>query len=187
MPVLFNGFPRLIDRRSLRPGRWFLSPGPSGSAVCMTTAIGLGPAARVISFTLGRLDHLEFRTHAVSALPSPLQTIEDDLVFTPGDGERPKLAAAHRRPFLSGSLLRLSNGEMGVGFAEAVGGRVHLVSLQTGAEAEGYDLAFERWSLSIRRGGEEGLVGRFRGEPRLSAEDGRSRTSGAGSAGGSAG
>jgi hypothetical protein len=42
-----------------------------------------------------------------------------------------------------------------------------MVSLSTGQRAEAFDLVFERWSLSLRRGGVETLIGAFKPSPHL--------------------
>ncbi len=85
------------------------------------------------------------------------------MVFTPGLAkETPQLAAPQRRPFRSGALLRLRNGDLGVGFATPPRATLVVVSLATGHRSEGYDLVFDRWSLFLRKAGAELLVGHFR-------------------------
>ena len=91
-------------------------------------------------------------------------TVEDEVVFAPGiNGEqRPLLIAPSRRSFRSGSLLRLLSGDLGVGFSPRPGAPLVIVSLTTGERAEGFDLVFERWSLALRRGDKETLLGHFK-------------------------
>jgi hypothetical protein len=55
----------------------------------------------------------------------------------------------------------MRNGDLALGFA-SVGGGLVAVSLTTGLRADGYDLVFDRWTLSMRRAGTELLVGAFR-------------------------
>ena len=99
----------------------------------------------------------------ISNLSGPFGTVEDEVVFAPGLGEqRPLLIAPTRRSFRSGSLLRLKSGDLGMGFAAKPGGELVIVSLSTGEQAEGYDLVFDRWSLSLRRGAAETLIGYFK-------------------------
>jgi len=130
----------------------------------MLTAVGGEQNGLVVTFGLGKLDQIEFRAQRLASLGGPFTTVEDELAFTPGEvAEKPRLLAALKKPFPSGSLLRLTDGDIGVGFAEALNGRLMVVSLSSGLEREGFDLVFDRWSLSIRRGGHEALVGTFRG------------------------
>ena len=72
-----------------------------------------------------------------------------------------RVIAEMNDPFRPGALLRMRSGDLGLGFAGAAGGLV-AVSLSTGLRVEGYDLVFDRWTLSLRRGGAELLVGAFR-------------------------
>ena len=74
--------------------------------------------------------------------------------------------AATKRPFPNGALLRLSNGDMGMGFAETLGGDLMIISLASGMRVVGFDLIFDRWSLSLRRGPTVALVGHFKGPDR---------------------
>ena len=69
------------------------------------------------------------------------------------------LVAPARRAFRSGSLLRLRSGDLGVGFAAPAGGELVIVSLTTGHQADGFELVFDRWSLLLRRGAAETLIG----------------------------
>ncbi len=129
----------------------------------MLTAVG-EPNGLVLTFGLGRTDLVEFRTTRLSAVDGPITTVEDDVVFAPGEGaEKLRLMAAAKKPFPSGSLLRLTNGDMGIGFAEKLNGELLIVSLSTGLPSDGFDLVFDRWSLSLRRGDHQALVGYFKG------------------------
>lgn len=164
MPTRFEGFSRTLDRTSLRPGRWFLASFRRGPTICFVTDVGEGAARTVLTFKPARMDELDFAPVSLSEVLGTLATIEDELVLAPGLGpEAARLVAPDKRPFLSGSLLRLSNGDMGVGYADGVGGELVLVSLSTGERATGFDLVFDRWSLSLRRGASDRLVGYFRG------------------------
>jgi hypothetical protein len=139
----------------------------------MRTAVGGEENPLVLTFSAGRTDTVEFRPVRLSSLSDPLTTVEDDVVFAPGEGaEKLRLMAASKRPFPSGSLLRLSNGDIGIGFAEKLNGNLLIVSLTSGQASDSFELAFDRWSLSLRRGGHLALVGLFKGgrlesEPRL--------------------
>lgn len=164
MPVLFSGFSRVIEPRALKPGRWFVAGTVHGTQLCMLTAIGAEHNSLVVMFGLGKLDQIDFRTQRMGALSGPFSTVEDEMTFVPGEGaEKPRLHAALKKPFPSGSLLRLADGDMGVGFADSFNGKLIIVSLSTGLEREGFDLVFDRWSLTLRRNSHEALVGAFRG------------------------
>ncbi len=162
MVVAFEGFPRLLARTALRPGRWFVAQAGVGAMLCFMTAAGEGEEALVLTFRASKVERLDFQSMRLRDLPGAFATVEDDLVFEPGEPERPRLNMPTKRPFLSGSLLRLRNGDLGVGFAEHTGGVLKLISLTSGEVCEGFDLVFDRWSLSLRRGAQTGLVGSFR-------------------------
>ncbi len=167
MSVSFEGFPRVLDPRALKPGRWFMSPTAQGPAVCLLTEVLVDDRALVLTFGLGKLDALEIRSARLQTLSGPLTSIEDDIVFTPGeDPLKLRLLAPAKRPFPNGALLRLSNGDMGIGFAETLGGELLIISLASGLRVEGFELIFDRWALSLRRGGLEALVGHFKGPER---------------------
>jgi hypothetical protein len=164
MPIHFTGFPRPLLPRALKPGRWFMAGASQGAHLCMLTAIGGEVNALVLMFALGKADTVDFRTQRLPNLTGPFTTVEDDVVFEPGEGgEKLRLAAALKKPFPSGSLLRLADGDMGVGFAEKLQGQLFIVSLSTGESHEAFDLVFDRWSLSLRRGDRQALVGHFKG------------------------
>jgi hypothetical protein len=147
-----------------------MATGGRGALLCLMTAIGEGAAATVLGFRPANVDSLDFLPMALAELTGAFTTIEDDLVFTPGEGPQAlRLPIPSRRPFLSGSLLRLRNGDVGVGYATRIGGELMLVSLSSGERAEGYELVYERWSLFLRRGRAETLVGSFRPPSAMSA------------------
>jgi hypothetical protein len=163
MTVTFEGFPRTLDRSALRPGRWFLAAEGLKALLCLATDVADGTDYVALTFAATGVEQLEFQVTTLGALPGPFSTVEDEVVFAPGAGDgRPMLVAPVKRAFRSGSLLRLRSGELGVGFAASPGGRLIVVSLQTGARAEAFDLVFERWSLSLRRAGAETLIGCFK-------------------------
>jgi len=161
MPVHFTAFPRILTAKALKPGRWFMAASSHGAQLCMLTAVG-EENGLVLMFGLGRTDTVEFKTTRLSAIHGPVTTVEDDVVFAPGEGaDKLRLLAASKKPFPSGALLRLANGDMGVGFAEKLNGDLLIVSLTSGAPCDGFDLVFDRWSLSLRRGDHQALVGYF--------------------------
>ncbi len=132
--------------------------------MCFTTDVGEGARRTILTFKPARVDELEFAPVPLAEMSGTFATIEDELVLAPGLGpEAARLIAPEKRPFLSGSLLRLSNGDMGMGYADAAGGELVLVSLSTGERAQGFDLVFDRWSMSLRRGASERMVGFFKG------------------------
>ncbi|HTI66667.1 MAG TPA: hypothetical protein VL460_03855 [Caulobacteraceae bacterium] len=164
MPTRFEGFPRTLERSSLRPGRWFSASFKRGPTVCFATGVGEGAARTILTFKPVRADELEFMPVPLAEMSGAFATIEDELVLAPGLGpDAARLIAPEKRPFLSGSLLRLSNGDMGMGYADGADRELVLVSLSTGERASGFDLVFDRWSLSLRRGASERMVGCFRG------------------------
>ena len=130
----------------------------------MLTGVGGEQFSLVLMFGLSKIDSLEFKTARLPSLTGPFSTVEDEMVFAPGEGaEKLRLQAASKKPFPSGSLLRLTNGDMGVGFAEKLNGELLIISLSSGLECEGFDLVFDRWSLTVRRANHEALIGHFRG------------------------
>lgn len=164
MPTRFEGFPRTLERSSLRPGRWFSASFRRGPTVCFATDVGEGGARTILTFKPARMDELEFAPVPLAEMSGTFATIEDELVLAPGLGpDATRLIAPEKRPFLSGSLLRLANGDMGMGYADGVGGELVLVSLATGERATGFDLVFDRWSMALRRGASEKMVGYFKG------------------------
>ncbi len=163
MPVYFEGFPRIVERDSLKPGRWFVAAEGARPLICFSTEDGGEAGERlVLTFGTTRPETLDFAPTALKSLVGPLATLEHEVVFAPGlAGHSPQLTAPLRRPFRPGALLRLKSGDLGLGFAGAAGA-LTAVSLSTGLKSEGYDLVFDRWTLSLRRAGGELLVGAFR-------------------------
>ena len=163
MPVQFEGFPRIVDREAMKPGRWFVAAEGARPLICFSTEEG-GEAGERLILTFGttRPETLDFGPTALKNLTGPLATLEHELVFAPGlAGHSPQLTAPARRPFRPGALLRLKSGDLGLGFAGPAGA-LTAVSLSSGLRAEGYDLVFDRWTLSLRRAGVELLIGAFR-------------------------
>jgi hypothetical protein len=163
MPVYFEGFPRVVERASLKPGRWFVAAEGARPLICFSTEEGGdGDDRLILTFGTTRPEALDFAPAPLKSLTGPLATLEHELVFAPGlAGHSPQLTAPVRRPFRPGALLRMRSGDLGLGFAAEAGGLV-AVSLSTGLRADGYDLVFDRWTLSLRRGGGELLIGAFR-------------------------
>jgi hypothetical protein len=162
MPVFFEGFPRIVDREALKPGRWFVAAEGARPLICFSTDEGEGGERIVLTFGTTRPETLDCAPALLKNLSGPLATLEHELVFAPGlAGQSPQLTAPIRRTFRAGSLLRLRNGDLGLAFA-ADGGSLVPISLSTGMRAEGIDLVFDRWTLSLRRGAHELLIGAFR-------------------------
>jgi hypothetical protein len=171
MAVRFEGFAKVVDRGALRPGRWITAAVGSTPALCFTTAIGEGAARTLLTFRPARVEEVQFQPMALAEVTGQLASVEDEVVFAAGAGAQPvQLLAPSRRPIVSGSLLRLTSGDLGVGFVGSGPGELRLVSLVTGEEASGFELVFDHWTLSLRRGATESLIGKFRGglERRLS-------------------
>jgi len=166
MAVIFEGFPRILDRAALKPGRWFMTASNKGPLVCFVTDASVEAGQVVLTFRTGKIDSLEFTPTVMRDIVGAVTTIEDDLVFSPNEGAaKLRLLAPSRRPFPSGALLRLRSGEIGIGFGERLGGELMIISLTSGERVDGYELVYERWSLSLRRAGVESLVGHFKGLP----------------------
>ncbi|HEY1425277.1 MAG TPA: hypothetical protein VGF50_01270 [Caulobacteraceae bacterium] len=162
MPVYFEGFPRVVERAALKPGRWFVAAEGARPLICFSTDEGEDDERLILTFGTTRPEALDFAPAPLKSLTGPLATLEHELVFAPGlAGHSPQLTAPVRRPFRPGALLRMRSGDLGLGFA-AAGGGLTAVSLTSGLRAEAYDLVFDRWTLSLRRSGTELLVGAFR-------------------------
>jgi hypothetical protein len=163
MAVTFDGFPRVVERDALRPGRWFVAAAGVRPLICFSTEEGDQDERVILTFGTTRPETVDFAVTRLKDLVGPLATLEYELVFSPGAaGEAPQVIAPIRRAFRPGALLRLKSGDLGLGYGGA-GVGLTVVSLATGQRAEGYDLVFDRWSLFVRRGaGELYLIGRFR-------------------------
>jgi hypothetical protein len=160
MAVSFEGFPRTLQRSALRPGRWFVAADGVRPILGLATEVeDLGERLAVV-FNLPAVEQVEVVPIPISVLSDPFATVEDDVVFAPGQTEGlPMLVAPLRRTLRNGALLRLSNGDLGIGVAPKASDDVVAVSLTSGLRSNGFDLVFERWSLSLRRGGAETRVG----------------------------
>jgi len=162
MAVSFEGFPRVLERKALRAGRWFVAAEGVRPVLCLATEIEENNDRLVLTFRSTGVEVIEFAPSRVSSLNPPFCTVEDDIVFAPGLNERkPMLVTPGKRAFDNGSLLRLKSGDLGIGVT-GKGGGLAIVSLTSGGQAEGFDLVFERWSLSLRRGATETLLGYFK-------------------------
>jgi hypothetical protein len=160
MAVSFEGFPRTLQRSALRPGRWFVAADGARPILCLATEIeDLGERLAVV-FNLPAVEQVEVTPVPISVLLDPFASVEDDVVFAPGQSEGlPMLVAPLRRSFRNGALLRLSNGDLGIGVVPKVSGEMVAISLTSGLRGHGFDLVFERWSLALRRGGAETRIG----------------------------
>jgi hypothetical protein len=163
MAVKFEGFAKVVDRSALRPGRWVVAQVSRSAALCFVTAMGEGAERVMLTFRPTGVEEVRFAPMILAEIGGVLTSVEDEMVFAPGGGIQPLgLFAPTRRPFPSGALLRLSSGDLGIGYAGPRLDELNLVSLTTGEPAQGFDLVFERWSLSVRRGEAETFLGRFR-------------------------
>jgi|GEM_PF-1109873 len=172
MSVYFEGFPRVLNRSALRPGRWFVATDGLRPILCFATEVVDPADPLALSFGAPKVEIIEVAPTLISGLSGPFATVEDEVVFAPGlSGEqRPLLIPPTRRSFRSGSLLRLLSGDLGIGFAPKPNAPLVIVSLSTGERADGFDLVFERWSLALRRGGKETLLGYFKPPSPFAAE-----------------
>lgn len=162
MAVFFEGFPRVLDRSALKPGRWFLASIQRAPLLCFSTDVEIDEKPVVLTFRVAKPEQVEFAPYFLEEITGPITTVEDDLVFSPGDGSgKLQLAAPTKRTFPSGALLRLRNGDLGIGFMTRISRGVTVISLGSGLRSEGFDLVFDRWSLSLRRAGEHASIGRF--------------------------
>ena len=160
--VAFEGFPRILDKADLRPGRWFVAAEDLRPVLCFVTDAVEGDDLVVLTFSATRVEQIDFAPIGLSRIPGPYGTVEDEILFTPGLAEPGAvLLAPVRRAFRGGTLLRLKNGDLGIGFATK-GSPLVVASLETGLVAEGHDMVFDRWTLSLRRGGAVNVVGHFK-------------------------
>lgn len=159
MGVSFEGFPRTLQRSALRPGRWFVAADGARPILCLATEVEDGERLAVV-FNVPAAEQIEVVPVPISILTDPFATVEDEVVFAPGQSEGlPMLVPPLRRPFRNGALLRLSSGDLGIGIVPKVSGEIVAVSLTSGLRSEGFDLVFERWSLALRRAGSETRIG----------------------------
>lgn len=168
MTVSFEGFPRTLERPALKPGRWFVAAEGLRPVVCLVTDIEFKGEALALTFDSSRVETVTLEAVALNDMAGPFGSLEDELVFAAGFGEqRPTLVAPTRRPIRHGSLVRLNSGDLGVGCALPEGAGLAVVSLSSGLRSEGHDLVFDRWSLGLRRGPAETLIGHFKPLGRL--------------------
>lgn len=160
MAVSFEGFPRTLQRSALRPGRWFVAADGARPLLCLATEAEAAGERLALVFTLPSPDHVEVVPVPISALLEPFATVEDEVVFAPGQTEGlPMLVAPLRRAFSEGALLRLTNGDLGIGVVPRGSGEMLVISLTSGVVCEGFELVFDRWSLALRRAGAETRIG----------------------------
>lgn len=170
MTVSFEGFPRTLDRSALRPGRWFVAADGARAILCLATDVAYKDEPLVVTFSAPKVETLEIEAAPHTIFSPPFASVEDEVVFAPGFGEqKPTLVAPLKRAVRHGSLVRLRSGDLGVGCA-LPGGGLMVVSLTSGIKSEGFELIFERWSLVLRRGNAETLMGYFKPTPRLADE-----------------
>lgn len=164
MPVRFEGFARIVQKSALRPGRWVATSLGQSTLLCFVTESGEGARRLILTFRSARVEDLQFAPRELADLPGPFVSVEDEIVFSAGAGAHPvQLIAPTKRPIVSGSLLRLVNGDLGIGFAGPNLGELKLISLVSGEEVSSFELVFDYWTLSLRRGAVESLVGKFKG------------------------
>lgn len=166
MAVSFEGFPRTLQRPALRPGRWFVAADGRRALLCLATdAIDTGEQQAVV-FAAADVERMQVVAAPMSLLSEPFGTVEDDVVFAPGQAEGlPMLVAPLHGGFRHGALVRLTNGDLGVTLSMRFSGEKVAISLTTGLQADGFDLVFDRWSLGLRRSGQETRIGYFKPEP----------------------
>src|SRR5471032_1609459 len=98
MPVHFEGFPRIVEREAMKPGRWFVAAEGSRPLICFSTDDGGEAGERVIlTFGTTRPETLDFAVTALKHLAGQLATLEHEVVFAPGlAGHSPQLTAPVR-------------------------------------------------------------------------------------------
>jgi len=163
MAVSFEGFPRTLQRSALRPGRWFTAADGARALLCFSTDLAEGDSTLALVFTAPGVEMVDVVPIPLAVLHEPFATIEDEIVFAPGQSEgAPMLIAPRHRTVRNGCLLRLASGDLGVAVVARGSGELRAVSLSTGQRSHGFELVFERWSLSLRRNGAETLMGCFK-------------------------
>ena len=157
MPVYFEGFPRVVERAALKPGRWFVAAEGARPLICFSTEEGgEGDERLVLTFGTTRPEALDFAPAPLKSLIGPLATLEHELVFAPGlAGHSPQLTAPVRRPFRPGALLAACAAATSASASPAPAATWWRSRFATGLRVDGYDLVFDRWTLSLRRGGGE--------------------------------
>ena len=86
MAVFFEGFPRVLDRSALKPGRWFLASVQRAPLLCFSTDAEIEEKPIVLTFRIGKPEQIEFAPYFLDEITGLITTVEDDLVFGPGDG-----------------------------------------------------------------------------------------------------
>ena len=59
MPVQFEGFPRIIDRDAMKPGRWFVAAEGARPLICFSTDEGEGGERIILTFGSTRPETLD--------------------------------------------------------------------------------------------------------------------------------
>lgn len=163
MPVTFEGFPRAAPASSLKPGRWVVAADGLRPLLCLMTDVVEMDEPLVIAFDTPAVETIEVLAVPLSTLAEPLGTVEDEMVFAPGMlAGAPVLVAPVKRSLRNGVLVRLASGDLGVVIHTRRSQEIAVVSLTTGEQAEAVDLVFERWSMKLRRGAAETLLGHFK-------------------------
>ena len=161
MIVAFEGFPRILERSALRPGRWFVAADGLRPILGFTTDIIEAGDTIALTFGAPKVELVDFAHVGLKELAGPFATVEDEIIFAPGLGEKTMLAALQGEADAQIAVPQPEQRAAGEGPARR-GGQAAIVSFATGERCEGFDLVFERWTLSVRRGAEQSLIGAFR-------------------------
>lgn len=163
MSVSFEGFPRTLQRAALRAGRWFVAADGLQTLLCFATDVIDADERLAVVFGSSGPEKIEVVTVPIESLREPFGTVEDEVVFAPGQTEGlPMLVPIVRRTVRHGALLRLTNGDVGIGVVPKISGKLMIVSLTSGQPSDRYELVFERWSLALRRREAETRLGYFK-------------------------
>jgi hypothetical protein len=169
MALLFEGFPHLLDPAALKPGRWFATSYRYEPRVCVMTEVSEDSSPIVLAFSQNRPECVDFSPILLRDLQERLLSLDYDIVFAPaGPGGRAPLPLPSRRAKPHGALLQLPGGDYGIGVSGRNGGFT-AVSLSTGRVVEVHYLAFDHWSLTLRRGAMELCLGAYESEARRAA------------------
>lgn len=180
MAVSFEGFPRTLYRPALKAGRWFVAADGRRAILCLATDLVDTGEPQAVVFAPAGVERIQVVAAPISLLSEPYGTVEDEVVFAPGQAEGlPMLVPPIRSGFRNGALLRLTNGDLGVGVVTRFSGEMTAISLVTGLMTDSYDLVFDRWSLALRRGREETRLGYFKPDQVRAALDLDDRRAGA--------
>src|SRR5439155_23394451 len=77
MAIIFEGFPRLLDRSSLRPGRWFLAAMQKSPIICFSTDVSVDDKSVALTFRLAKPEQIEFAPSFMDEISGAITTIED--------------------------------------------------------------------------------------------------------------